>query len=161
MRLGLRLRPPAPKLQFFNTFLLEIVVFLSRLALRLGPRTPKPQIFHKILQKLLFSRRGSHSASGRELRNLAFYNKFLLEIAVFSSQRGGRLRPRAPNLQFFNKYRLKIAAFSLRLGGRFRPRAPKFQIFNKFLLKIAVFRCGSGSASGHQLRNFNFSIHSF
>ena len=41
------------------------------------------------------------------------------------------------------------------------PRIAQPYFFNKFLFKIAVFRCGSGSASGRQLRNLNFSINSF
>ena len=42
-----------------------------------------------------------------------------------------------------------------------RGRELRNHFFNNFFLKIAVFRCGSGSDSGHQLRNLNFSIHSF
>ena len=72
LRLGLRLRPPAPKPQFFNKFLLKIAVFSSRLALRLRPRAPKPQFFNKFLLKIVVFRCGSRSASGREIRILYF-----------------------------------------------------------------------------------------
>ena len=131
MRLWLRLRPPAPKLQFFNKFLLKIVVF----------------------------RCGSRSASGCELRNFNFsMNSF--KNCCLSLRLGLRLRPPAPKPQFFNTFLLKIGVFSSRLAFRLRPTALKFQFFNKFLLKIVVFRCGLRSASGCELRIFNFSMNS-
>ena len=154
MRLGLRLRPPAPKPQFFNTFLLKIAVFSSRLALRLAlrlrPTAPKFQFFNTVLLKIVGFRCGLRSASGCDLRNFNFSMNSCKNWCL-SLRLGLRLLPPAPKPQFFNTFLLKIAVFSsrlaLHLALRLRPTTPKLQIFNTFLLKIVVFRCGLCSTS--------------